>query len=98
MQAESPGAWWERSPGATLADLGLQADGLLHLTGLGRPGRTSRFTDRGDGTWTGLDGYFAVEVLRVTPDLLVVATFVLTRTAYDPAPPVPGGVDPAGRR
>ena len=78
--------------------LRLQADGLLHLSGLGRPGRTSRFADRGDGTWTGLDGYFAGEALRVAPDLLVVATFVLTRTAYDPAQPVPGGVDPAGWR
>ena len=29
--------------------LRLQADGLLHLSGLGRPGRTSRFVDRGDG-------------------------------------------------
>ena len=78
--------------------LRLQPDGMLHLSGLGRPGRTSRFRDRGDGTWLGLDGYYAGEVLRVTPDLLVVATFVLTRTPYDPEQPVPGGVDERGWR
>ena len=60
--------------------------------------RASRFRPRGDGTWRGLDGYFAGETLRVTPELLTLATFVFTRTPYDPAQPVPGGVDPAGWR
>jgi hypothetical protein len=46
----------------------------------------------------GLDGYFAGEVMTVTADLLVLATFVFTRTPYDPAQPVPGGVDPEGWR
>ena len=31
--------------------LRLQPDGLLHLAGLGRPGRASRFRPAGDGTW-----------------------------------------------
>ena len=78
--------------------LRLQPDGLLHLGGLVGPGRASRFRDRGDGTWLGLDGYFAGEVLRVRPDLLAVATFAYTRTAYDPAQPVPGGVAERGWR
>lgn len=89
------GAWyWGTAPYV----LRLRADGLLHLSGLGAPGRTSRFADRGEGTWQGLDGYFAGETLRVGPELLVVATFVLTRTPYDPGQPVPGGVDDRGWR
>ena len=89
------GPWyWGPSPYVLVQ----QADGLLHLDGLGRPGRASRFRPRGDGTWRGLDGYFAGETLRVTPELLTLATFVFTRTPYDPAQPVPGGVDPAGWR
>lgn len=78
--------------------LRLRADGLLHLEGLGRPGRASRFAGRQEGTWVGLDGYFAGEVMTVTPELLQVATFVFTRTPYDPGQPLPGGVDPQGWR
>ncbi len=89
------GPWYWGPAPYVLRRLG---DGLLHLDGLGRPGRASRFRERGDGTWVGLDGYFAGEPLRVTPDLLVVATFVFTRTPYDPAAPVPGGVDERGWR
>ncbi len=71
--------------------------GLLHLGPLpGRPGRASRFAPRDDGTWVGLDGYYAGEPLRIAPDHLDVGTFVHTRTPYDPAAPVPGGVDPRG--
>ena len=36
--------------------------------------------------------------MTVTPDLLVIATFVFTRTPYDPAQPVPGGVEDGGWR
>ncbi len=75
-----------------------QSDGLLELSGLGRPGRTSRFRQRPDGRWVGLDGYYAGEVLDVAPDVLRLATFVFTRTPYDPAAPVPGGVDEGGWR
>jgi CubicO group peptidase (beta-lactamase class C family) len=75
----------------------LRGDGLLDLRGVPGPGRASRFRDRGDGTWVGLDGYHAGEVLRtVQRDGAVVAldlgSFVFSRTPYDPAAPHPGGV------
>lgn len=67
------------------------------------PGRASRFVaGEEDGTWVGTDGYYAGEVLRVvrdgegTPRWLDLASFVLTRTPYDPSADVPGGVDEAG--
>jgi CubicO group peptidase (beta-lactamase class C family) len=73
--------------------------GLLHLGPLpGRNGRASRFTAREDGTWRGLDGYFAGERLYFAEDHLDLGTFVFTRTPYDPAAPVPGGVDERGWR
>jgi CubicO group peptidase (beta-lactamase class C family) len=73
--------------------------GLLHLGPLpGRHGRSSRFTARDDGTWVGLDGYFAGEPLRIAEDHLDLGTFVFTRTPYDPEAPVPGGVDERGWR
>lgn len=72
--------------------------GRLHLGGLGRPGRTSRFRPGPDGTWIGLDGYFAGETLRLDGTALNLATFVFTRTPYDPAAPVPGGVEESGWR
>jgi CubicO group peptidase (beta-lactamase class C family) len=76
-----------------------QAGGLLHLGPLpGRSGRASRFAARADGTFVGLDGYYAGETLRIAPDHLELATFVFTRTPYDPDAPVPGGVDEAGWR
>jgi CubicO group peptidase (beta-lactamase class C family) len=73
--------------------------GLLHLGPLpGRGGRASRFTRRPDGTWLGLDGYYAGETLRIAADHLDLGTFIFTRTPYDPAAPVPGGVDETGWR
>jgi hypothetical protein len=73
------------------------AGGLLHLGPLpGRSGRASRFRPCADGTWLGLDGYYAGEPLRIAPDHLDVGTFVFTREPYDPAAPVPGDVDPRG--
>jgi hypothetical protein len=75
------------------------AGGMLHLGPLpGRPGRASRFRRRDDGTWVGLDGYYAGERLTIAADHLDVGTFVFTRTPYDPAAPVPGGVDERGWR
>src|SRR4051794_31248979 len=72
---------------------------LLHLGPLpGRSGRASRFSPRADGTWVGLDGYYAGETLRIAEDHLDLGTFVFTRTPYDPAAPVPGGVDEDGWR
>ncbi|NYJ05160.1 serine hydrolase domain-containing protein [Petropleomorpha daqingensis] len=73
--------------------------GLLHLGPLpGRGGRASRFTRRPDGTWLGLDGYYAGETLRIADDHLDLGTFIFTRSPYDPAAPVPGGVDESGWR
>jgi CubicO group peptidase (beta-lactamase class C family) len=90
------GVWfWGPAPHVLRA----QAGGVLHLGPLpGRPGRASRFVRRTDGSWVGLDGYYAGETLRIAADHLDLATFVLTRQPYDPAAPVPGGVDPAGWR
>jgi CubicO group peptidase (beta-lactamase class C family) len=88
------GIWfWGPAPHVLRA----QAGGLLHLGPMtGRVGRASRFAPRKDGTWVGLDGYYAGETLRIAPDHLDLATFVFTRTPYDPEAPVPGGVDDQG--
>jgi CubicO group peptidase (beta-lactamase class C family) len=93
---EQLGVWfWGPAPHVLRA----QGGGLLHLGPLpGRAGRASRFAPRPDGTWVGLDGYYAGETLRIAPDHLDLATFVLTRTPYDPDAPVPGGVDERGWR
>lgn len=93
VPADLLGPWfWGPSPYVLRAVPG----GLLHLGGLGRPGRSSRFRPGPDGTWIGLEGYFAGETLRVEGDSLNLATFVFTRTPYDPQAPVPGHVDPRG--
>jgi CubicO group peptidase (beta-lactamase class C family) len=93
---EQLGVWfWGPAPHVLRA----QGGGLLHLGPMpGRAGRASRFAPRPDGTWVGLDGYYAGETLRIAPDHLDLATFVLTRTPYDPDAPVPGGVDERGWR
>ena len=93
---EQLGVWfWGPSP-YVLRAVGC---GLLHLGPMpGRNGRASRFARQGDGTWIGLDGYYAGEPLRIAPDHLDLGTFVFTRTPYDPEAPVPGGVDERGWR
>jgi CubicO group peptidase (beta-lactamase class C family) len=93
---ECLGVWfWGPSPYALRAIGG----GFLHLGPLpGRVGRASRFAQRDDGTWVGLDGYFAGEALLIADDHLNLDTFVFTRTPYDPEAPVPGGVDERGWR
>ena len=64
--------------------------------------RGSRFRPVGADEWLGLDGYYAGEPLRVVrrPDGTVshldLASFRFTRTPYDPAADVPGGVDESG--
>ncbi|NKQ55215.1 beta-lactamase family protein [Amycolatopsis sp. K13G38] len=79
-------------------------DGMLSLDPVRGAGRASRFRPLGDDAWLGLDGYYAGETLRVgrasdgTPTHLDLATFVFTRTPYDPAAPIPGGVDEGGWR
>ncbi len=80
--------------------LSLATDGALVLGELGE-GRGARFRADGDG-WIGLDGYYKDEPLVAERDQsdrisrLVLASFVFTRTPYDPAADVPGGLDPAG--
>ena len=87
--------YWGPSPTVLRAVDG----GMLHLGPLpGRPGRASRFRRRDDGTWVGLDGYYAGEPLTIAADHIDVGTFVFTRTQYDPSAPVPGGVDERGWR
>lgn len=64
--------------------------------------RAMRFRRDDDGGWVGVDGYQAGEPLvPVTAEdgsvtALDVGSFVYTRTPYDPAAPVPGGVDERG--
>ncbi|GAA2070837.1 serine hydrolase domain-containing protein [Aeromicrobium halocynthiae] len=70
-----------------------------HLV-LGEPGvgRGARFERDGDA-WRGLEGYYSGERLVVHRDgagvarRLELASFVFTRTPYDPAGEVPGGTD-----
>ncbi|MFE6737327.1 serine hydrolase [Streptomyces tubercidicus] len=95
------GPWyWGANPHA----LRLRAERGLELTPLSGAGRASRFRAEKDGTWTGLDGYYAGETLRVRRDgdgavsHLDLGTFVFTRGPYEPSAPVPGGVDPEGWR
>jgi CubicO group peptidase (beta-lactamase class C family) len=89
------GPWyWGAAPFA----LKLQAERHLELVSLSDRGRESRFRPRGAGTWTGLDGYYRGETLRVVrdPDGVVshldLGSFVLTRAPYPPGSVVPGGV------
>lgn len=82
----------------------LTADGLASLEPLSGNGRRSRFRANGDGTWTGLEGYYAGELLRAvrrpdgSVDHLDLGSFAFTRQPYDEAASVPGGVDPEGWR
>ena len=92
------GSWfWGPAP----FTLRLHGD-LLELHMEGGDGRGMRFKRDGAGGWTGVDGYMAGEPLvPVTePDgsvtALDIGSFIYTRTPYDPAAPVPGGVDAAG--
>lgn len=84
--------------------LRLTSDGGVSLEPLSGYGRRSRFRADGDGSWTGLEGYYAGELLRAVrrPDGTVshldLGSFVFTRQPYDEGAPVPGGVDPAGWR
>ncbi|MFG2121720.1 serine hydrolase domain-containing protein [Streptomyces sp. NPDC048710] len=84
--------------------LRVMADGLLALGPLSGGGRRARFRANGDGTWTGLEGYYAGELLRPVrrPDGSLVhldlGSFVFTRQPYEEGAEVPGGVDPKGWR
>ncbi|MER5716608.1 serine hydrolase domain-containing protein [Streptomyces sp. NPDC002132] len=98
---ELAGPWyWGTSPYA----LRVTADGLLSLAPLSGGGRRSQFRTNGDGTWTGLEGYFAGEILQAvrrpdgSVDHLDLGSFVFTRQPYDESADVPGGVDAEGWR
>ncbi|PWI16652.1 serine hydrolase [Streptomyces sp. Act143] len=84
--------------------LRLIPEGGVSMGPLSGSGRRSRFRANGDGTWTGLEGYYAGELLRALrrPDGSVshldLGSFVFTREPYDEGAPVPGGVDPEGWR
>ncbi|WP_329350101.1 beta-lactamase family protein [Streptomyces sp. NBC_01261] len=98
---ELAGQWYWGTHGFALR---LTADGGASLEPLGGNGRRSRFRANGDGTWTGLEGYYAGELLRPVrrPDgslsHLDLGSFVFTRQPYDDSASVPGGVDPEGWR
>jgi CubicO group peptidase (beta-lactamase class C family) len=98
---ELAGQWYW---GTQAFALRVTADGLVSLGPLSGNGRSSRFRANGDGTWTGLEGYYAGELLRPVrrPDgalgHLDLGSFVFTRQPYDEGDPVPGGVDPEGWR
>ncbi|MFJ9076680.1 serine hydrolase domain-containing protein [Streptomyces sp. NPDC102278] len=82
----------------------LTSDGVLELAPVGATGRTARFRAESDGSWTGLNGYYAGETLRAvrradgSVSHLDLGSFVFTREPYDVQAPVPGGVDPRGWR
>jgi CubicO group peptidase (beta-lactamase class C family) len=97
---EMLGTWYWGPAQFTLA----LAGGALELRAAGGRAQAFRFRRRADGTWTGVDGYHAGEPLVPArgPDGHVVSldlgSFVYTRTPYDPAAEVPGGVDAQGWR
>ncbi|WP_327116751.1 beta-lactamase family protein [Streptomyces sp. NBC_01341] len=90
--------------GTHVYGLKLLADRGLELVPLRGPGRSARFRARTDGTWTGLNGYYAGETLRVvraadgTVDHLDLGSFAFTREPYERGADVPGGVDEGGWR
>ncbi|MFH0517457.1 serine hydrolase domain-containing protein [Streptomyces sp. M41] len=101
VELELAGQWYW---GTHAFALRLNADGLASLEPLSGKGRRSRFRANGDGTWTGLEGYYAGELLKAvrrpdgTVDHLDLGSFVFTRQPYDETAAVPGGVDPDGWR
>ncbi|TQK53104.1 CubicO group peptidase (beta-lactamase class C family) [Streptomyces sp. SLBN-118] len=99
LELTGPWYWGTQSFG-----LHLLVDGGVELQPLGGTGRGSRFAAQGDGTWTGLDGYYAGETLRVVRvedgpvSHLDLGSFVFTREPYEPGAAIPGGVDEEGWR
>ncbi|WP_436493524.1 serine hydrolase domain-containing protein [Actinokineospora sp. HUAS TT18] len=84
--------------------LRLLPEGWLRLAPVSGIGRQSRFRPATKDTWTGLDGYYAGETLKLhrhadgSPSHLDLATFVFTREPYGTPEAVPGGVDTEGWR
>ncbi|MFG3496057.1 serine hydrolase domain-containing protein [Streptomyces sp. NPDC047928] len=98
---ELTGPWYW---GTYAFGLHVRAEGGVELQPLRGPGRGSRFRARADGTWVGLNGYYAGETLRVvrradgSVSHLDLGSFVFTREPYEQGDAVPGGVDEAGWR
>jgi CubicO group peptidase (beta-lactamase class C family) len=92
---------WYWGPMAFLVSV---SGGELEFRAAGSAGPAFRFRQAGDGSWAGLDGYFAGEPLRPVPGpggrivALDLASHTYTRIPYDGDAPVPGGVDPGGWR
>jgi CubicO group peptidase (beta-lactamase class C family) len=84
--------------------LRLLADRGLELGPATGRGRASRFRAEPDGTWTGLDGYYTGENLRLVRgpdgavDHLDLGSFVFTREPYGPDAPPAARPDPEGWR
>ncbi len=82
---------WYWGPRPTV--LRVLAPDVVELSPAAGPGRAARFRAAGDGTWTGLDGYYAGETLRLVPAdggvaaHLDLGTFVFTREPYGPGSP-----------
>ncbi|NUK65735.1 beta-lactamase family protein [Streptomyces lunaelactis] len=90
--------------GTSSFGLRLLADRGVELQPLRGTGRGSRFAAAADGTWTGLDGYYAGETLQVvrrengSGSHLDLGSFVFTREPYEQGDAIPGGVDKEGWR
>ena len=90
---------WHWGPAVTM--IKASGEGGLEL-GVPGEGRGARFRKAADGSWVGLEGYYAGEPLVVVRDAdgavshLDLASFRFTRLPYDPERDIPGGVDTAG--
>jgi CubicO group peptidase (beta-lactamase class C family) len=98
---------WYWGPMAFLVSVGGGPDGagsVLEFRGAGSGSLAHRFRPADDGIWTGIDGYFAGELLRPVRGqdggvvALDLASHTYTRLPYGAGAPVPGGVDPGGWR
>lgn len=84
--------------------LRILASDLLELAPVAGQGRASRFRAAGPGTWTGLDGYYTGETLRLVPasgsaaEHLDLGSFIFTREPYGPGSPTAAVGDPDGWR
>lgn len=93
------GAWFW---GTSEAVLKIRGDGWLRMEHVSGMASTSDFRPNGDGTFTGCQGYFRNETLRVIPDEdgaphhLDIGTFTFTRRPYEPGSVIPGGMDDGG--
>ncbi|MFF0143973.1 CubicO group peptidase (beta-lactamase class C family) [Amycolatopsis sulphurea] len=93
---------WHWGPAPHL--LRLTGDGRLTLSPVDGSGRVFGFAPLGEDRWRGLNGYYSGETLTVGRDAtgtathLNLVTFIFSRTPYDPAAPIPGGVHEAGWR